>query len=203
MKPNVIILTVPHSVHLENVIGRTFDTNALNMARLLKMKFETHNNQSKEQNIQPILIESKQNRMILDDNRYASTEGTNYGYTIKANSSLWNELRTTIGTIFNDFCLYGKNKKEYLMLQNNDKINYILSQTYPNILIIDCHSFPIRGFGNNSKTNDQTTGQTTGQYNINEEHKVVILDYTPYQKITQLLTTTLNNNGIKTSLLEG
>lgn len=205
MKPNVIILTIPHSVPAKGVIGRSNDLNALNMANSLKTTFT-------QNGIQTIMIKSKQSRYILDDNRYASSRTNRY--TIKEHSELWKNLRESVNKAFNDYCLYRNNKTNYSNLKGDAKKNN--DNVYPYILLIDCHSFPPGGFSNGyyevmkvidddhsdvTKVNDDDHPEVAKL--MNNEHRVVILDYKPYQKITQLLIEKLNENKIKASLLEG
>lgn len=178
--PPIVVLTVPHCIPLRNYHDRSSDTNAENMANALSQRF-------RELNIKSIIIKSKQNRMILDDNRYMGNR-----YTIKKDSGLWDELRVTINTLFSDYCVYRTNKIKYGELKNDVKVNKM--SMYPNIILIDCHSFPSGGFGNNDGMME---------FKNNGEHKVVILDYPPYQKITQGLIKELNKHDIKASLLEG
>jgi len=174
--PKTVILTVPHCIPLEYTNERTSDTNSLKMAHILKTKLK--------QQIQTIIITSKQNRYILDDNRYSNK---NNKYTIKQDSGLWNNLRIIINNLFDSYYLYCMTKIKYLILK--DKNTEIKPIRQPKIFIIDCHSFYLGGFGKYS--------------DIKLEHEVVILDYKPYQQITESLTLELNNNGIKASLLDG
>jgi hypothetical protein len=79
-----------------------------------------------------------------------------------------------------------KNSKLWSELKEEVRSLY---QNINNIIIIDCHSFPSGGFGNFSS--------------INEEHKIVFIDYHPYQRIVTFLHFYLNKNNIKTSIFEG
>jgi hypothetical protein len=208
-------------VPIKDYVGRLSDTNALNMANSLKNIFEKNN-------IEVNIIKSVQNRSILDDNRYSNEDYANMymgRYTIKNNSKLWRELRKMINDKFNDYHLYRTNKINYQTLKNNDvtKLEDAMS-LYPYIIIIDCHSFYPGGFdidGKYKNTIFQDTGNKLVKDNVItstfkdagskktdddvsfEEHSVVILDYEPYQKITEIISQTLNEKNIKTRLMEG
>jgi hypothetical protein len=116
-----IILTVPHSVPIENYSKRSHDISALNMANRLKRLCEKYG-------MAVHLIESAQNRTVLDDNRYSDnnhcnkmhkTNSSNSGnlLNIRSDSLLWKKLRE----IFNNI-------------------------NYKRLIIIDCHSFYKGGF---------------------------------------------------------
>ncbi len=109
-----IILTVPHAIPLLNTNIRSSDVSALPMAEILESLFKPICN--------IFLIKSKQNRQILDDNRYSNIDGN---YTILNDSGLWQEL------------------KECFIINKLD---------YAKTIIIDCHSFYKNGFNEKSST---------------------------------------------------
>jgi hypothetical protein len=182
-----IILTVPHCIALNDTDERTSDRNALNMANI----FSTNAKKSINK-IHTIIIKSNQNRQILDDNRYSNYSTNLYNkLTIKKDSMLWTRLRKIIGEL-HYYSLYQINKLKYVLQDkppNNDMVHRMKMYEKNNIIIIDMHSFPSGGFG---------------QFPDKQlEYKIVIIDYLPYQSITQYIARALNDKGIMTSLREG
>lgn len=129
-------------------------------------------------NIECVIIQSHQNRQYLDDNRYHSQ---NKRYTIKKDSELWDNVRSIIKT----FGKYVENKGAYINLKMMYQSNISNKSNYTSFVIIDSHSFP------------------RGSFKDKNKNDIVILDYTPYQKITKDIIDSLNSQNVKASLLEG